>query len=64
VETYDAFVIYRSKCEFDGRHAYTFRSVVDKFLYYSGAASVPERLPMKRHPHRGIIVAGHPTSLG
>ena len=20
-------------------------------------------LPMKRHPHRGIIVAGHPTSL-
>jgi predicted DNA-binding ribbon-helix-helix protein len=24
---------------------------------------VPERLPMKRHPHRGIIVAGHPTSL-
>ena len=22
-----------------------------------------ERLPMKRHPHRGIIVAGHPTSL-
>ena len=27
------------------------------------AVSVPERLPMKRHPHRGIIVAGHPTSL-
>ena len=27
------------------------------------ADSVPERLPMKRHPHRGIIVAGHPTSL-
>ena len=25
--------------------------------------SVPERLPMKRHPHRGIIIAGHPTSL-
>jgi len=20
-------------------------------------------VPMKRHPHRGIIVAGHPTSL-